>query len=305
VTKANIFDIKRFSYNDGPGVRTVVFFKGCSMDCFWCQNPESKSQESDILYYKDKCIACGNCIKFCPKSCFSFDENQDIVYKREECIKCGICCDNCYPEALQKVGEFIDTDKIIDVLQEDEKILKISGGGVTLSGGEPLLQIDACEEILKKTKELQLTTAIETVANVSWEAIETILPFLDYMLLDIKTLDPKAHEKYCGITNKSILKNLEMLKYKTGFELIVRIPVVPTFNDTKEELIAIADKVKEFSALKTIELIPFHRLGKGKFKAMGIQFAAENLKQISKAELDELNEIVTDNLKRGERNDFK
>jgi len=294
--KTNIFDIKRFSYNDGPGVRTVVFLKGCGMDCFWCQNPESISAEPDILYYEHKCIACGNCIKFCPHKCFSVNENQGIVYKREDCEKCGICCDNCYTEALQKVGEAIDSDKIIDILKEDLNIMKISGGGVTLSGGEPLLQPEACEEILKKTKELELTTAIETAASVSIEAIEAILPFLDYMMLDIKTLNPRAHKKYCGVSNNAILNNLDMLKNETGFELVVRIPVIPGINDKKEDITAIVDRIKDFSALKKVELIPFNRLGRGKYKAMGMSYAADNLERQDKREIDELNEIVAGRL---------
>jgi len=290
--KANIFDIKRFSYNDGPGVRTVVFFKGCGMRCFWCQNPESIGSGTDILYYKDKCIACGNCIKHCPKKCFLFNEDQRIVYNREGCDKCGICCHTCYAEALQKIGEEIDTDKILDILKDDLKIMELSGGGVTLSGGEPLLQADASLEILRKTKELGLTTAIETALCVPLSSVEAILPYLDYMMLDIKTLDPKAHTEYCGADNGTILSNLEMLKDKTGFELSVRIPVVPTINDTNEDIKGISELVKDFAALKTIELIPFHSIGRGKYRAMGIPYAAEHIEPPSKQKIDELNEIV-------------
>jgi pyruvate formate lyase activating enzyme len=289
---ANIFDIQHSSYHDGPGLRTVVFFKGCNMRCFWCQNPESLFFEKDLLFYEGKCIKCEKCIKYCPNNCIVILKNGKYHIDREFCIKCGKCAEVCFPGALQLVGEERTIGSVIEEVITDLEFYHISGGGVTLSGGEPLLQEKSCYEILRKAKEKSISTAIETAGNVKWSAFTKVIPFTDYLLFDIKTINNDVHKIVCGKSNLQILNNLEKLsKCKVG--LIIRVPIIPGVNDNKEEIKAIANKVKSFPNLKNFELIPFHQFGKSKYLALGRKYEVSSLKGPTLSKLEELKKLLT------------
>lgn len=287
----NIFDIQHCSHHDGPGIRTVVFFKGCGMRCLWCQNPESQNFEKDLLFYEEKCIKCEKCIKNCPNNCHVILKNGQHYIDRESCTKCGKCTEVCYSDALQLIGEERTIDSIMEEIMKDFEFYSLSGGGVTLSGGEPLLQEKGCYEILKKSKEKSISTAIETAGNVKFSAFTKVIPFTDYLLFDIKTTNNDIHKSVCGVPNLQILNNLEKLS-KSKVNLIIRVTVIPGVNDNKDEIKNIADRVKSFSNLIGFELIPFHRLGKSKYRALGRKYGYGYTEESTLKKLEELKTIL-------------
>ncbi len=262
-----IFDIQRFSIHDGPGIRTTVFFKGCNLRCAWCHNPESQNGKPELMFYKDKCTGCGKCEEFCEKS-FT-----------ESCISCGKCAAVCKFDARQLCGREADLQEIMSTVRRDIKFYETSGGGVTFSGGEPLLQIDFLVELLKMCKSEGIHTAIETAGCVSFERFEKILPYTDLFLFDIKSLSLEKHKKFTGADNALILENARKLKEKNA-NILFRMPVVPEYND--DEAAAIA----EFAKPKEIELMPYHSICKGKYDALGREFLTRNVQPPSAEYID-------------------
>ncbi len=284
---ANIFDIQKCSYHDGPGIRTVIFFKGCNIGCIWCQNPESVSSEKDLLFNKNNCIKCEKCINICPNKCHVIKDNGDHHIKREVCVKCGKCTEICYSNALQLIGKETSIDVIMKEILTDMEFYKISGGGVTLSGGEPLLQKEACYEILVRCKQNSVNTAIETAGNVNWDVFQKVLPLTDYLLFDIKTIDDEMHKSVCGVSNRQILHNLERIG-ESKVNLIIRVTVVPGVNDNEENIEATINRVRFFSNLKGFEIIPFHKLGKSKYHMLGKEYKAKNIKEPPLSDIENL-----------------
>lgn len=253
-----IFDIQRFSIYDGPGIRTNVFFKGCNLRCLWCHNPESQSVKNQLMFYQSKCVGCGECAKICTKT-FTAD-----------CIACGKCVEVCTHDARKITGRTVTADEVVAEVLKDRAFYETSGGGVTLSGGEPLLQIDFAAEILKKCRENGINTAIETAANVPWSYFEKILPYLDNVLCDIKCIDDEKHRKLTGVSNKTILENAEKLK-KENLNLVFRMPVIPTLNEDQVQAAA------EFAGDTPLELLAYHKTGADKYKALGWEYKIEGI----------------------------
>lgn len=262
----NVFNIQHFSVHDGPGVRTVVFFKGCNLHCRWCHNPESIHDAKDILLYPDRCIGCGACVQQCPIKVHSFDGSRHIM-DREKCIHCFKCCEECYADALVCVGEERQMDAVLKEIQCNRGYFEQSGGGVTFSGGECMLQIDALTELLKCCKEEGIHTAVDTAGNVPWSYFEKVLPWTDLFLYDIKAHNPEVHKKCTGVTNERILHNFRILADQ-GARIIVRIPYIPELNGT--ELEAIATFLSSYPQLR-VELLPYHSMGNPKYHALGVE----------------------------------
>ena len=264
--KGIIFNIQRFCVNDGPGIRTTVFLKGCPLKCVWCHNPESQSVKPEIMFYKDKCVGCGRCAAVCTSGCHLF-ENGTHMFDRKNCVKCFECTKTgC--EVLEKVGREISTDEVIDEVLKDKIFYDNSGGGITLSGGEPLYQYDFSLEILKKAKESGLHTAIETCGFTSEEKIKEISRYVDLFLFDYKETNSKLHRKFTGIDNTDIIKNLELLN-KIKKSIILRCPIIPGLNTREEHFKGICDTANNFEYIMHIELEPYHFLGESKYVFLG------------------------------------
>ena len=247
MNKAIIFDIQRSSFVDGPGLRTTVFFKGCNMKCKWCHNPESQSLKPQIMFYKDKCTGCGRCKNITT-------DNSDFI---------------CYNDAKKICGREYDINEVFGEIIKDKPFYDNSGGGVTFSGGECMLQIDFLAEILKKCKSAGLHTAVDTAGNVPWDYFEKILPYTDLFLYDIKAYDNALHIAGTGVSNKKILENLVKLAPKS--DIIIRIPIIGGYNDNAEEMKQIAEYLKPLHISKA-ELLPYHGMAKNKYEALNMKF---------------------------------
>ena len=244
--KATIFDIERNSYVDGPGIRTTVFFKGCNLRCKWGHNPESHNFKKEILFYKNKCSGCGRC--------------RDLSTDNDSFF--------CFNDAKEICGKEYSVDEVLSEVIKDKAFYETSGGGVTFSGGECMLQIDFLLEILKKCKENGIHTAVDTAGNISWESFEKILPYTDLFLYDIKAMNDEIHKEYTGVSNSLILENLAKL-LKSGAGVHVRIPVIPGVNDKEEEMKNIKAFFDINSYPEKIELLPYHAMGEHKYDALG------------------------------------
>ncbi len=251
--KAMLFDIQRGSYVDGPGIRTTVFFKGCNLDCKWCHNPESKSADRQMLFYSDKCTGCGKCVSVCPN-------------KGKKCELCGKCALFCPRDARKLCGREYGIEEVMRELLRDKCFYENSGGGVTFSGGECMLQIDFLSEILRECKTEGIHTAVDTAGNVPFSYFERILPFTDLFLYDIKAISAEKHKEGTGTDNARILENAKRLSEKS--KILFRIPVIGGFNDSETEMQRIADFLKDISYEK-VELLPYHTLGEHKYRALG------------------------------------
>lgn len=252
-----IFDIQRASYVDGPGIRTTVFFKGCNLKCKWCHNPESQRFEKQMLFYADKCTHCGKCAAVCP---------NDL----KECVFCGKCVLFCPASARRICGEDKSPEEIFKKIKADKTFYEASGGGVTFSGGECMLQPELLTTLLKMSHDEGIHTAVDTAGNLPFEAFERVLPYTDLFLYDMKCFDRKRHIDGTGVPNDLILENLKKLA-EVGADIIIRIPVIPGFNDDEEEAGRMAHFLSELG-IKKIELLPYHAMGEAKYGALGMSF---------------------------------
>lgn len=262
-----VTDIQRFSLKDGPGIRTTVFLQGCNMDCAWCHNPETISLKPELLYYEKNCIRCGKCIEVCPKGALHTDGDR-IRVDRNACIRCGTCSGQCFPGALAMSGKRMSADEVMDEILQDEAYYHNSGGGVTLSGGEVLLQQEFAYEILSRCKERHIAAAIETNLNVPWSRLEKMLPVLDLIMCDIKLLDEQKHREWTGVSNKLILENAARLSERF-VPMIIRTPVIPGVNQDEDEIAAISGYIQGIHAnLLYYELLNFNPLGDAKYRGL-------------------------------------
>ncbi len=264
--KAKIFEIKRFAVHDGDGIRTTVFFKGCPLKCVWCHNPEGIALKSELAYYSHKCISCGECLSVCPASAHSM-KNGKHIFNREKCIACGKCTEVCLGNALTLYGKESTEEGLMSVLLNDKEFYDNSNGGVTLSGGECLLQSDFCSELLKKLKENGVHTAVDTCGFISKAALDKVIPYTDVFLYDIKAYEEETHKTCTGQGNKVVLENLLYLDTK-GAKIEVRIPYVPNFND--KEMAKIGEFLSKLKNLKKVRLLAYHNYAGSKYDSLGM-----------------------------------
>lgn len=283
-TKGIVFDIQRCSLHDGPGIRTTVFLKGCLLKCLWCHNPESWCKAPELLYREDRCANCMMCTKVCPTGAHCIKEEKHI-FERERCNACGKCIKVCAHSALRLLGKSMDADEIMDEVVKDMSYFSASGGGMTISGGEPTIQYDFLLELLKKAKEKGIHTCIETSGMAAKDKFISIAKHVDLFLYDIKELDNEKHFKFTGINNDLILSNLGKL-YTLGSEIILRCPIIPGFNDSETDIKSLAELVKKYPRIKAIEILPYHDFGKIKWKELGKEEPLGNVKKFQEYEIE-------------------
>lgn len=296
--KGLIFDIQRYAIHDGPGIRTLVFLKGCPLCCPWCCNPEGISRFSELAYFNKRCIGCGRCIEVCPNGAIYVSDNDGFITDRNKCKACGKCVEACPSKARIMLGTAYSVNEVLKVVERDQPFYRRSGGGITLGGGELLLQHQFASALLEEAHRRLIHTAIETSGYGSWENFEGILEHTDYIFVDIKHMDNNKHREVVGVSNDIILANARrvselVLSDSLQRECVIRIPVIPGFNDSESNIEATAAFVKEeVRGTRKIELLAYHRLGVGKWGRIGKECPVSWLEPSSKDEMGVLKQII-------------
>ena len=278
-----IFSVQRFSLDDGCGIRTLVFLKGCPLKCAWCSNPESQDFQKQVLYYMQKCKGCGKCIEICPVKCIVPSKKYGLVTDHKHCVGCMKCVDACFYGAREMKGEDIESKELLELILKDKGFYDNSDGGVTFSGGEVFIQSEFFSEILKSCRVKGIHTAVETSLQAKWEDIEKALPYIDLIFCDYKHWDSKMHKQFTGSGNELIWSNLKKIA-ALDKEIIVRIPCIPGFNNDVLTIRCMLEKLENIG-IKKVELLPFHRIGSDKYKGLGRTYKYGEQKSIKRSEL--------------------
>ncbi|MBP3323101.1 MAG: glycyl-radical enzyme activating protein [Clostridia bacterium] len=287
-----IFNIQRFSVHDGPGIRTTVFLKGCPLKCVWCHNPESHVVKSEIMLEKDKCVLCGRCLQVCANSVHSFEAERHII-DNSKCLGCKKCEEICPTSALELCGYEECPEKVMETVLRDKAFYR-KDGGLTVSGGEPLMQPEFTLALLKLAKENGLHTCIETSGFGKWEVLEEIVPYVDIFLYDFKIGDSTLHKKYTGVENGLIIDNLKKLD-EMGAKTVLRCPIIPDINDNESHFESILSIANSLDNLLEINLEPYHPLGISKQERLNKESKYTNREFMDKEKLKSLAGPLVDN----------
>jgi pyruvate formate lyase activating enzyme len=286
---AVIFNIMRFSTQDGPGIRTTVFFKGCPLSCWWCHNPESQRLQPELLYLEERCRHCGDCVTACPQH--AIEQVNGAVRTSALCRRCGQCAEVCQAEARQIAGRRLTVGELVAEIERDLVFFEESGGGVTLSGGEPLAQPRFVSALLAACRDRGIRTVLDTSGYAPSSVFLDVALAADLVLFDLKLMDPLKHKQYTGVSNRRILGNLKELVAR-GRPVIVRIPVMPGINDTDDEIRQFARYLAELP-ISQVELLPYHHIGAGKYKRLGLPYRLGNAPQPTAADLARFSDPLT------------
>ena len=293
MTTAFITNIQGYSIHDGPGIRTVVFFKGCPLSCKWCANPECISGKPQVGFIQLLCKGCGKCLETCQYNAINTDENKHRI-DYSLCNSCGECSDNCGYSALVKYGILMTVDEVWDEVRRDKIFYDTSGGGVTVSGGEPLLHPTFVRELFELCHGEKINTCIETCGNVNSKSLREVIPVTDHFLFDLKHLDSEIHKKYTGHPNDRILENASILVEQNA-DVLFRNPLIPGVNDSKSNIEATSDFLKGLGKkAMRLQLMPFHRLGKDKYKALDMEYALGDLEIMEKEDIEAVKKAYID-----------
>ena len=265
--KGTIFDIKKFSIHDGPGIRTTIFFKGCPLSCWWCHNPESQIPGPEIMLWPDRCIRCGACISVCTPWATTW-YSESIAIDREKCTHCGACVEVCHAEARRIAGREMTVAQVMAEIERDIPFYDESGGGATFSGGEPLMQRDFLLALLRTCREQEIHTAVDTCGFSTWETLDTIREHVNLFLYDLKLMDPAKHRAFTGVSNESILCNLQALS-RWGHAIVLRVPLIPGVNDDDENIRQTGAFAAALPHLERVDILPYHRAGIEKYHRLG------------------------------------
>lgn len=286
--EALIFNKQKYNMYDGPGVRTIVFFKGCPLRCKWCSNPESLERGYSIMFKEDLCVNCGRCVEVCPVGIHKMENGIHKIDRSIACTGCRKCEQVCLSKALSIVGKRETISEIADYVEEDRMFYETSGGGVTLSGGEATAQVEAAENLLMTCKRRGINTAIETCGYAKKENLLRIAEFTDLFLFDLKQIDSDKHSKWTGVRNERIIENLKEL-FEKRYNVKIRMPLLKGINDSKEDIEGIIKLLlpyKEYKNFKGIDLLPYHKLGVNKYKQLGMKYEIEDEVALEDEELE-------------------
>jgi pyruvate formate lyase activating enzyme len=282
-----VFDIERFAIHDGPGIRTTLFLKGCPLACWWCHNPESISPRPQLAFFPERCIGCGRCFDACPNGVHERRADGSRALHRDRCAACGRCVDGCPPGALVIEGREMSVDEAVRELSRDAAFYETSGGGITVSGGEPMLQPEFSAAVLAASKEAGFHTALDTCGHAPWEDFERVLPFVDLVLYDFKLSDPEAHQTYTGLSNEVIRDNLFRIDDRAT-PIEIRIPVIPGVNDSRLQMEDAARLLCRLGHLAGVVLLPYHGLGETKYPRVGKTYRLNGLASPSRERMAEI-----------------
>jgi len=286
-----VFDIQRYSIKDGPGLRVLVFFKGCPLRCLWCSNPESQTSQMEILYDEDRCHECGHCVLACQTKALSQGSRGKVSHDYLNCRYCGSCIDACPSKARKWAGRWTTVAEIMREVERDLPFFRRSGGGVTLGGGEPMSQPDFGERILKACKEQNIHTSIETCGYAPWEVLKRLANYTDLFFYDLKQIDPDIHKQWTGVSNQVILRNLEELG-AIHSQIVVRYPLIPKVNDSDLDILALIKFIRGVKTIQKVEISPYHRYGELKYSFLGRQYPLKGVQTLPEKRIDEVVALV-------------
>ena len=287
--KGIIFEIERYAIQDGPGIRTVVFMKGCPLRCLWCANPESYKKKPELVYWENKCISCKTCIKVCPREVIVQKDNG-IDINKEKCDLCGKCVEACNSQALVIIGKEMTPSEVLMQILQDEDFYDNSGGGVTFSGGEPFQQAEFLLETAALCKKNYIHTCIETSGFAKPKDIELVSPYIDLFLFDFKNMIDIEHKQQTGVSNELILDNFKQFTLLKK-DIVIRVPVIPNMNDSEENYLKLINFLKEHSDCQFVDLLPYHKLGLSKYKRMGIDYKLNSVLPPTSERMEEIRKL--------------
>jgi len=286
--KGLVFNIQKFSLHDGPGIRTTVFMKGCSLACKWCSNPESINRNQEIMTHNVRCIACGKCAASCPIGAIAFtDKHREIEW--EKCNNCLECASVCPAKAIELIGHYMTVEEVMKKVEADRTFYENSNGGMTVSGGEPLVQSKFVTELFKKCREKGIHTTLDTTSNAPWQNIESVLEYVDLVLQDIKHMDTGMHKKGTGVGNELILENAKKIAKRK--RIWIRIPLIPGFNDSEANIKKTAEFASDIGAEK-VSVLPYHELGSSKYPALGRVYPMQGTKPPEKKVMERVRKTI-------------
>ena len=285
-----IFDIKKYSIHDGPGIRTTVFLKGCPMSCWWCHNPESHLISREKLYFFSRCIGCKECLAACPENAIH-DSEIGLCTDPEKCLRCGSCTEVCLAEACEMAGRELTVNQVMAEIEKDTAFYDESFGGVTFSGGEPLAQPDFLFALLKACGDRQIHTALDTSGFSSWNVLDRIRHHVDVFLFDLKLMDDEKHRMVTGVSNQPILKNLLALS-SAGHRIHIRLPVIPGITDDDDNVSAIGVFATELPSMPQIDLLPYHRFAAAKYERLGRAYRLQNTRPPTEDSMTRLADLL-------------
>ena len=286
MVKGKIFNIMKYSIHDGPGIRTTVFFKGCPLNCQWCHNPESQGFGQELMYRPDRCVGCGQCLEICPNGA-TISAEEKLGFLRDKCLVCGKCCTVCHAGVRELVAKTMSVSEVMSEIEKDLIFYDESGGGVTFSGGEALMQPEFLLEILKSCRKKEIHTVVETCGFVGLDTLKSISEYVDLFLYDIKLMDSEKHQVLTGVPNELIFSNLRWLAEHQA-KVIVRLAIIPGINDDEENIRLTGELVESLKQVNEIHCLPYHKAGVDKYERLGLMYLLPDLQSPDNKSMGEI-----------------